>query len=118
MTWGAAMAKMYRCCLLEADRTIVVQTIESGGDASALLKVCGIITASNVVTAELWDDVRMVAMLSGRTSAARLQPAGLQAAPSHPLPTSDRRQQRRAPARRHVLLRRTVSGMQRGSPAR
>ena len=114
---GVAMVKTYRCCLLEVRRTVVVQSVESDDDAGALLKLCSIIAASNVQVAELWDGVRMVAVLSGKPPATQSQPAYPQATASRPLAAPDH-QERRVPVRRHASRRRTASGMQRGSPAR
>lgn len=67
------MTRKYRCCLMEMDRTVVVQIIESDDDAGAVLEADKVLAASASTIAELWEGPRMVSMLSRKAPAASLQ---------------------------------------------
>ncbi len=64
------MAATYRCCLLEGDRAVAVETVEAESDASALLEADKILAASSCTIVEVWQGDREVSILSRKPSAA------------------------------------------------
>ena len=63
------MATRYRCYLLDHDRIVAEEPIESDDDATAVLKADQILGVSRCTEAEIWDYDRKVSIISRKATA-------------------------------------------------